>query len=96
VLNVFQGNELANVNASAHVGWGVAMTSGSMAMWGRKGMWIAVGANASLTLVHEACFHDGSPAEIRTDLTTRIGSTLVTAGLYELLHALHVIKWPGE
>jgi hypothetical protein len=76
-----QWDEQAVTNASAHIGWALAVPLVGREVAGRKGLWIAGGAWMLGTIVQEAWFHPHPPAgfgpEVRTDLVTRLGPTLV-------------------
>lgn len=91
-LPVFDRGPLTNLgvgdgavtNASAHVAWSLAVPLLGEKIGGRRGMWIAGLSWIALTLVQESLFHAPPkpsqmyPAEVRTDLATRI---LPTTGL---------------
>ena len=77
-VNVLGGDQQALTNASAHVGWSLALPLAGKAIGGRKGMWIAGTSWIAWTIVNETFFHapprpgPGYPAEVRTDLLTRL------------------------
>lgn len=90
-LPVFGSGALTNLslqcdgcmtNASAHVAWALAIPLAGRTVGGRKGMLIAGSVWIGASLLLEAFFHApkhwGSdyPAEVRTDLLTRILPTL--------------------
>jgi hypothetical protein len=62
---------------------------------GRRGMWWTVAGYSALTVLHVSTFQDPHLAgpEVRSDLLSRLGSALLTAGLYEGLHAAGVLDW---
>jgi hypothetical protein len=93
VFNVFSGDDAAIANASAHVAWGVMVPVVGERIGGRKGMWWATGIYSGLSVVHLACFHDADGPELRTDIASRIFSSLLTAAIYEGLHALKLVEW---
>jgi len=77
VVNVFE-SDAAATNASAHVGWSVAVPLAGKAIGGRKGMWVAGLSWIGFSLATETFFHapphPGAyyPSEVRTDLLTKI------------------------
>jgi hypothetical protein len=77
VTNLSQGGA-ALTNASAHVGWSLAFPLAGRVVGGRKGMWIAGLSWIAYSLANESFFHEpshpgqGYPAEVRTDLISRI------------------------
>lgn len=82
LTNLGAGSE-AVVNASAHVGWALAIPLLGEKIGGKKGKWIAGLSWIALTLVHETFFHappNPDPeyaSEVRTDLITKIVPTLL-------------------
>lgn len=80
LTNLSEGGQ-AVTNASAHVGWSLALPLLGYAMAGRTGLLCAAGAWWVLTLVSEICFHGGSPSEVRTDLLTRLVPCAVVVAL---------------
>jgi hypothetical protein len=91
LLNVFD-DDAALTNASAHVAWAVAVPLAGKQIGGRKGLWIAGVSWMALSVVQEALFHapvhpgSGYPAEVRTDLVTRLVPTAVIL-LWDAWHA---------
>lgn len=84
-LNVppfMDANDRAITNASAHVGWALAVPLVGERIGGRKGLWISGLAWVALTLAQEQWLHAPAqpdpfyPSEVRTDLVTRILPTL--------------------
>lgn len=90
-------NDQALTNASAHIGWSLAIGLGGWALGGRQGLRAACGVWSGASLIGEAFFHapapspmDGQPgdlypSEVRTDLITKI----VPCSLLVLVEALH-------
>jgi hypothetical protein len=76
-VNAFE-SEAALTNASAHVGWSIAVPLAGRAIGGRKGMWVAGLSWIGLSLATETFFHappnagPGYPSEVRADLLTKI------------------------
>lgn len=85
-LPVFGSGPLTNLgdgrqaltNASAHLGWSLALPLAGRLVAGRKGMWIAGLSWLGYSLANEVFYHAPSnpgahyPAEVRTDLMTRM------------------------
>ena len=73
-------NEQAVTNASAHVGWALAMPLAGSYAGGRKGLWIAGGSWLAYSAVDVYVGHPigrhHDMAERRTDLLTRLLPTL--------------------
>src|SRR5690348_12299977 len=69
-------------NASAHIGWALAIPLAGEQLGGRKGLWIAGLSWMTFTLVQETFFHapphpsPAYPGEVRGDLLTRLVPTL--------------------
>lgn len=88
-LNIAQSDQ-ALTNASAHLGWSLAIGLGGWAIGGRQGLRAACGVWSGASLVGEAFFHAPPnpdplyPSEVRTDLITKI----VPCSLLVLLEAL--------
>jgi hypothetical protein len=82
LTNVGRGNDAADTNAAAHVGWALAIPLAGNACYGRKGLWAGSAAWVTYSLVSELWFHapDGAgpsyAPEFRADLFTRLGPTL--------------------
>lgn len=90
VTNLSDGRQ-ALTNASAHVGWSLALPLAGRLVGGRAGMWIAGLSWLGYSLANETFYHAPSspgphyPAEVRTDLLTRI----VPCAAVLLFAALH-------
>jgi hypothetical protein len=91
VTNLVPYNDAAWTNASAHIGWSLALGLAGYALDGRRGLRIACGAWASESLVGEAFFHappgplgPSYASEVRTDLLTKF----VPCGLLTLAETL--------
>jgi len=80
-VNFLSGNGEALTNASAHVAWALAVPLVAEHFGGRKGLWIGGLSWIAVTVVQESLFHapakpgPGYPAEVRSDLLTRIVPT---------------------
>lgn len=72
VLNVFQGDQQADVNASAHIAWAIALPLAGEAIAGRKGLAWATGGWITFTLVSQIFFHPSAGPETRTRLVTML------------------------
>ncbi|MFL5272696.1 MAG: hypothetical protein ACJ79E_11610 [Anaeromyxobacteraceae bacterium] len=89
-VNIFD-SDAALTNASAHVGWALALPLAGKAIGGRKGLWIAGLSWMTATLAQEALFHapanpgPGYPAEVRADLLTRLVPTMALLA-WDVLH----------
>ena len=76
-VNVFE-SDAALTNASAHVGWSIAVPLAGRVIGGRKGMWVAGLSWIGFSLATETFFHappnpgPGYPPEVRADLLTKI------------------------
>ena len=90
-------NEQANTNAVAHTFAALAIPLLGEHVAGRKGLWYAGLGWVAYTLIEEGMYHcpasagichspAGYPAEVRTDLLTRIVPTLVLLGVDLALH----------
>lgn len=90
LVNVGRSDQ-ALTNASAHIGWALAIGAAGYALGGRQGLRAACGAWSAASLVGEAFFHAPSnpdpyyPSEVRTDLITKI----IPCGLLVLAESLH-------
>lgn len=88
-INVAQSDQ-ALTNASAHMGWSLAIGLAGWAIDGRRGLRLACGAWGVESVVGEAFFHappvpdQSYPSEVRTDLLTK----LVPCGLLVLAESL--------
>jgi len=85
-LPVFGGGRFVNIfesdatltNASAHIGWSLALPLAGRIIGGRKGMWATGLSWIAWSLANETFFHaprspgPGYPSEVRADLLTRI------------------------
>jgi AbrB family looped-hinge helix DNA binding protein len=77
-VNFLDGDNQAMTNAAAHVGFSLAIPLLGEHFWGRKGLWISGLSWMAFTLVQESMFHapanpgPGYPAEVRSDLITRL------------------------
>ena len=70
--------DAAWTNASAHAAWAVAIPLVAYQIDGRRGMLIASGTWIAWTLLNEFAFHGKTGgSELRTDLASRIGPTLL-------------------
>jgi len=82
-VNFASGDNQALTNASAHVAWALAVPLVSEHFGGRKGLWIGGLSWIAATVVQESLFHapanpgPGYPAEVRSDLLTRIVPTAI-------------------
>ena len=82
-VNFKSGDNQALTNASAHVAWALAVPLVSEHFGGRKGLWIGGLSWIAVTVVQESLFHapanpgPGYPAEVRSDLLTRIVPTAI-------------------
>jgi hypothetical protein len=89
-VNIFD-DDRALTNASAHVGWALAVPLAGKAIAGRRGLWIAGLSWVTVTVAQEALFHapanpnPGYPSEVRADLLTRLVPTLALLG-WDALH----------
>lgn len=74
-------NEQAVTNASAHIGWAIAIPLVGERIDGRRGLWVAGGAWVAGTVLQESFAHPfparGGGPEARTDLVTRLVPTLM-------------------
>ena len=76
-VNAFE-SDAALTNASAHVGWSIAVPLAGRVIGGRKGMWVAGLSWIGFSLAAETFFHappnpgPGYPSEVRADLLTKI------------------------
>ncbi len=77
-VNFLDGNNQALTNAAAHTGFSLAIPLLGEHFWGRKGLWIAGLSWMALSVAQESLFHAppkpgaGYPAEVRSDLLTRL------------------------
>ena len=78
VVNFVGGDNQAMTNAAAHVGFSLAIPLLGERLWGRKGLWVTGLSWMALSLAQESLFHapanpgPGYPAEVRSDLITRL------------------------
>lgn len=79
LLNVGQGSNEADTNASLHALWSLGLGLTGYALWGRTGLRAACGAWSGVSLVGEALLHappgplgPDYAAEVRTDLASKI------------------------
>jgi hypothetical protein len=78
VVNFANGDNQAVTNAAAHVGFSLAVPLLGERFWGRKGLWATGLSWMALSVVQESLFHApanpgaGYPAEVRSDLITRL------------------------
>ncbi|GEJ55425.1 hypothetical protein [Anaeromyxobacter diazotrophicus] len=76
-VNIFE-SDAALTNASAHIGWSLAVPLAGKLVGGRKGLWTAGLSWIALSLTQETFFHappnpgPAYPSEVRADLLTRI------------------------
>ena len=87
------GGAVALTNASAHATSSAFIVTFGERLGGRRGMWTTTGVYAGLKLLHECCMHNGRGPEVRTDLASTIGVAVVTAGVFELFHAIGWLHW---
>ena len=84
ITNIGRGNDAADTNAAAHVGWALAIPLAGKVCYGRKGLWAAGLGWIGYSVVSELWFHapDGVgnsyAPEFRADLISRLVPTLTT------------------
>jgi hypothetical protein len=89
-VNILDNNQTLT-NASAHVGWALAVPLAGEYLGGRKGLWVAGLSWVAVTLAQEAFFHapvnpgPAYPSEVRTDLLTRLVPTAALLA-WDLMH----------